>query len=214
MGLANLRTLCASVRAQCLGGEFISETGNHRGTEIHTPDEQIKSTSNNAGRIAGNRRASCHVPGHHCAGADNGPFTDRHAAKDGRAAADAGAPLHNGGHWFPIIIGLQAAFRGGRARHFIVDESHPVANEDFVFDLHGFADEGVAGDLAVTADARVFLNLDKRTHLRAVADFAAVEIDEVMDDDIASQLDVGRDHTELSGHKLHAKGDAETFGVA
>ena len=50
---------------------------------------------------------------------------------------------------------------------------------------HAFADEGVAGDLAVAADDGVFLDLDECADARAGADAAAIEIDEVrmMDDD-------------------------------
>ena len=64
-----------------------------------------------------------------------------------------------------------------------------------VFDRDAFADEGVAGDLAAAADAGVLLDLDKGADLRLVTDLAAVQIEEVAEPDVASQLDVRRNAT-------------------
>src|ERR1043166_9179872 len=88
-----------------------------------------------------------------------------------------------------------------RARHTVVDEGDAITDKDFVFDRHRFADEGMRGNLAAPADARIFLNLDESANPGAVADFAAVEIYEVVNGDIAPQLNVGRDDTELTGHE-------------
>lgn len=88
--------------------------------------------------------------------------------------------------------------------NFIIDESDAVADEDFVFDRHSFADKTVAGDFTVATDARVLLNLNERTNPGAVADLTTVKVDEVMDNNVAAELDIGRDDAKLSRHELTA----------
>ena len=65
-----------------------------------------------------------------------------------------------------------------------------MADEDLVLDGDAFADEGVALDLAVLADGGVFLDFDEGADLGAVADGAAVEVDEVVQLDVLSKDDV------------------------
>jgi len=55
-----------------------------------------------------------------------------------------------------------------------------MTDEDFVFKVDTFADKTVAGDFAIAPNARAFLNLNKRSDGRTIADFAAVEIYEMM----------------------------------
>lgn len=50
----------------------------------------------------------------------------------------------------------------GRPRKAVVDESHAVADEDFIFNRHALANKAVAGNLAPLADARAFLDFNKR----------------------------------------------------
>ena len=114
-----------------------------------------------------------------------------HARTERCALADAGL-FH-----FPVGLGLQRAVFVGGAGIAVVDEHHPVADENVVFDGHAFADEGVAGNLAVLADGGVFLNLDKSADLGVIADFAAVEIDELRKLYVFPQL--------------HARGDTQVF---
>ena len=57
---------------------------------------------------------------------------------------------------FQSALGLQLAARGRGARINIVDERDAVADEHVVFDRHAFADEGVAGDLAVACPTVAF----------------------------------------------------------
>ena len=59
-----------------------------------------------------------------------------------------------------------------------------MADEDLVLDPHSFADEGVALDLAGGADLDPALDLDEGADPGAVADPAAVEIREGVDDDV------------------------------
>src|SRR4029077_17051027 len=48
-----------------------------------------------------------------------------------------------------------------------------------------------AGDFAVAADPGVLLDLDKRADLGVIANFAAVQVDELREFDVLAQLDVG-----------------------
>ena len=103
--------------------------------------------------------------------------------------------------YFPVGVGLQVTPFGGRARILVVDENHTMTDEDFVFQADAFADKTVTGDFTVASDARALLNLHKRPDRRSVADLTAVEIYEMMNCDIAPELNVRRDYRELTGHE-------------
>src|SRR2546425_4860119 len=143
--------------------------------------------------VARDDRVSGHVPRHDAAGPDQRVLTDRYVRQNGCTRADGSALLHQRGLDFPVLLALQLPVWGGGAWVGVVDERHPVAYEDVVLDGHPFADERVAGNLAVLADPDVLLDLDKGTDLGVVADFTSVEIDELRQDDAAAQLDVGSD---------------------
>src|SRR2546425_115983 len=100
---------------------------------------------------------------------------------------------------FPVLLGLQRTVRSCGARVGVVDECDAVADEDVVLDGHAFANERVAGDLAVLADVRVLLNFDKGTDLGVVAYFAAIEVDEPRQLDAFAQLHIGR-NAEILAH--------------
>src|SRR5260370_8911022 len=51
----------------------------------------------------------------------------------------------------------------------------------------------MARDLAILADSGVLLNLYERAYLRVIANFAAIEIDELGELHIFSQLHIGSD---------------------
>ena len=93
----------------------------------------------------------------------------------------------------PVLLGLQLTVRGDGARVGIVDECHAVTDEDVVFDGHPFADERMAGNLAVVADLRILLDLDERADFRVVTHFTAVQVDEFRQPDTRTQLHVGSD---------------------
>jgi hypothetical protein len=97
---------------------------------------------------------------------------------------------------------LQKAFAGSGARNFIVDEDDTMANEDFILNRDTFADETVTGDLTLTADEGPLLDFDEGANPGFIANFAAVKVYEVMDDDVATQFDVRCNNTELSRHYL------------
>ena len=141
-------------------------------------------------RIAGDDGIRGDVLRDDAAGADDGVFTDGDFGKDRRAGADGGPFLDQGGLYGPIRLGLKPAVRGGGPRVGVVDEGHAVPDEDVVFDGHALADEGVAGDLAVFADGGVFLDLHKGADLGVVADRAAVEVDELRELHVFSELDI------------------------
>src|SRR5215469_354117 len=114
----------------------------------------------------------------HRAGADNGVFSDGHIRKNRGARTDRSALLDQGSLDFPIAFCLELAFPRRCARIGIVDEGDSMSDEDVVFYGYAFADESVAGNLAILPNGRVLLNLDERANLGVFSDFAAVKIDE------------------------------------
>jgi hypothetical protein len=76
-----------------------------------------------------------------------------------------------------------------------------VADEDFVFDSYALTNKGVARDFAVSSHAGALLNLDERPNPGAVTDLAAIKIYEVVNTNVAAQLNVRRDYAELSWHE-------------
>ena len=121
---------------------------------------------------------------------DDRALADPQAAEDDRARADRGAPLDDRRQELPVVVGLQGALVRRRARPLVVDEDDPVPDEDLVADLDTRADERVALDLAARADGRAALDLDERPDARPVADPAAVEVRERLDDHALAELDV------------------------
>jgi hypothetical protein len=86
---------------------------------------------------------------------------------------------------------LEFALCSGRTWKAIIDKDYSVAHEDVVFDGDAFADEGVAGNLAVSADLGVFLDLDKSADFCVVVDLTAVQINKWRELYVLSQSDVG-----------------------
>src|SRR5437870_597152 len=143
-------------------------------------------------RIPSHNRIVGHVAGHDAAGSDDGILPDDHVRQDRRPGPDRRAFPHQRCLDLPIHLGLEFPRRSCRPRIGVVDEDDAVADEDVVLDCHAFTDEGVARNLALPADLRIFLDLDERPDLCSVADLAAVEIDELRELDVLPQLDVGR----------------------
>ena len=104
----------------------------------------------------------------------------------------------------PLRSALPVCGRGPRIG--VVDERHAMADEDVVFDVHSFANKSMAGNLAVPADAGVFLNLDERADLCFVADLASIEIDEFRKLHVFAEFHVRRDaaDTRSQRHQLAA----------
>ena len=75
-----------------------------------------------------------------------------------------------------------------RARPLVVDEHHAVADEDLVLDRDAVADERVALDLAARADHGARAGSRRTVPIaRVVADRAAVEVRERLDDDAVAE---------------------------
>src|SRR6185436_11735149 len=72
-------------------------------------------------------------------------------------------------------------------RPLVVAEHDAVPDEDAVADRHAVADEGVALDLAARADDGAALDLDEGPDPRPVADAAAVQVGERVDDDAGAE---------------------------
>ena len=142
------------------------------------------------------------VGGYDCARTDDCAFPNRDAAKNRGATPNTRPTFHDRWHDRPVSLSLQCAALRCRARVFVIDKSDPMTNEHLVLDVDAFANEAMTRDLAIAADSRALLNLDERTDLRVVADFAAVKVDEVIDNHVPPELDIWRDDAELSRHAL------------
>jgi len=79
----------------------------------------------------------------------------------------------------PVTARLRSSFGCGCTWIGIVSKGYAVSDEDAVFNCHTFAYEGMAGYLAIAADASTFLNLDESAKTRAVSNLASVEVDEL-----------------------------------
>ena len=151
--------------------------------------------------ISSHRGMRRNICGDNRAGADDGVFADGHAAEYGRATANAGPALDDDGHDGPVIIRLYGASRPGGPRIFVVDEGHAMTHEDLVFDRHALTDKRVTRYFAVATHVGAFLNLDEGTDFSAVADLAAVEVNEMVNDYVTTESNVSSDYAELSGHE-------------
>lgn len=86
----------------------------------------------------------------------------------------------------PIRLGLKGTAGVGRPGVPVIDEGDVVADKHPVANGHALADKGVTGYLAVLADYGVLLDLDEAADPRAVADPAAVKVDESEDPHVFS----------------------------
>jgi hypothetical protein len=68
-----------------------------------------------------------------------------------------------------------------------------VPDEDLVFNRDAFTNEGAARYFTVASDPRALLNLDERADAGVVADLTTIQVDEVVDGDIAPRFNVRRD---------------------
>ncbi len=122
-------------------------------------------------------------------------------AENSCTAADAGPPLNDRWNNLPVSVRLQSPVRVSSPRIFVVEENDAVPDKDLVLDRDPLTNKGVARDFTVAAYPSAFLNFDERPNLAAIADFTAVEVDEVVDDYIAAEFNVRRDYTKLLRHE-------------
>src|SRR5262249_23110152 len=71
-----------------------------------------------------------------------------------------------------------------------------MSDEYMILNLDALANERVARDLHPPAHLRALLNLHEGADFRLVADLAPVEVHEIEDPDVLSELDVRRDRLE------------------
>src|SRR5512132_4312766 len=86
-------------------------------------------------------------------------FSNGHSTQNGDIAADGGAALNNGWRANPVCFRLGGAQICGGSWIFVVNEHHPVTNEDFVLDCDTFTHERMAGNFDSFANASAFLDL-------------------------------------------------------
>src|SRR6266852_1611214 len=130
-------------------------------------------------------------------GADNCFLSNRDIAEYCHSGTNRCAFLHHGPLDLPIVFGLQPTLGRGCARVGIIDESYAVTDENVVLDRDAFANEAVAGNLAVLSDGCVLLNFNKRSYFRVVAYLAAVNIDEFGKPDVSAELYIRGDTHEV-----------------
>lgn len=89
----------------------------------------------------------------------------------------------------------------------VVDKHDAVSYEHLVLDGDAFANEGVAGDLATSADHRVFLDLDEGADTRMVTDSTPVQVHEAMNRRVRGYLNVRGDSEEIrwAGSLVHVR---------
>src|SRR5262245_12041451 len=79
---------------------------------------------------------------------DQSAGADPDAAEDDDTGPERGAVFDDCREQLPVGVGLQAPVSGRGPWTLVVDEQHPVTDEDVVLDRHSVTDERVALDLA------------------------------------------------------------------
>src|ERR1700693_4387359 len=145
----------------------------------------------NSCRVSRNDGISRNILCYDASGADNCLLSNHDIAKQSHSRTNRSAFLHYRPIDLPILFGLQPALRRSCARVGIVNESYAVTNKHVVLDRDAFANEAMAGDLAILSDSRILLNLNKSPNFRVVTDFATIKIDELRQFDVLTKFDVG-----------------------
>src|SRR5437879_6210479 len=94
--------------------------------------------------VAGNYSIIRHIFCYDAARNDSGTLADSDAAKDRGPGTDRRPLLDQGRHAGPVGFGLKISLGGCCARVTIIYEDDAMADKDLVFDLHTFANEGMA----------------------------------------------------------------------
>lgn len=102
------------------------------------------SASQYSRRVSRHRRICGNIVDYDGAGADQRARADGQPAENCRTAADTGTAFDDGRNDLPLGVRLQCAIRARGARILVVDENDAMADKDFVFDSHPFADETMA----------------------------------------------------------------------
>src|SRR5206468_191330 len=90
----------------------------------------------------------------------------------------------------PIGLCLQLLICSGCAWESIIDKRHIVTDQDIILDSDTLADKGVALYFTILANPSSLLDLNECANLRIISDFAAIEIDEIVDFYTFTKLDI------------------------
>jgi hypothetical protein len=89
-----------------------------------------------------------------------------------------------------------------------------MTNKDMVFNRDAFADERVARDFAPLSNAGVFLDLHKGANLGFIADAASVQVDELSELHVLSELHIRRDTRIVVGRMIRVRAhDTFSFSI-
>jgi hypothetical protein len=164
-------------------------------------------------RVTCDNRAWRNIFRHDAAGSDRRSFANFYAAQNGCIGSNGGSSFDNRRDAVPIRFGLKLPTRGGGSRKTVIDKHHTVANKDFIFQRHSFADEGVAGDFAPVSYSRALLDFDKRADFDIVADLAAIEVREGENLDPLAKLHIWRNPLIKLFRIIHADTIARVAGT-
>lgn len=117
--------------------------------------------------------------GYHGTCSHQGSPAQDHSSEDRRIASNRRLFLHDGLRKLPLPLRHELSSLIGGFREIVIDEHDSVAHEHSVADSHARAYEAVARDLAVATDRHPSLNLDEGTNLGALANTAAIEVDQI-----------------------------------
>src|SRR6266568_2759659 len=106
---------------------------------------------------------------------------------------------HDGNHFgFDISLQPRRVSCDDSVRRHILRDYASRADDGVFADGHAFTNEGMAGDFAVLSDRCVFLDLNKRSNLRVISNFTAIQIDELRKLDSGAQIDIGRNRAKFA----------------
>ena len=103
-------------------------------------------------RVSRDNRVFGHVLRDRASRPDDGVFPNRQPGQDGGAGTNGGSSPDYRTFHLPVGVGLQFACGTGGARVAVVDEGHPVPDEDVVLDDYALTDKGMTGYLATFPD--------------------------------------------------------------
>jgi hypothetical protein len=131
---------------------------------------------------------ACNVLSYYSTSSYQRALTDCHTAKNNCSRTDGSPPADTRRHYLPIFFCLHFAIRGGRSWIWIIDEANVVPYKAVVLYRHAFANKRMRADLASRANRRILLDLNEWADLGPLTDRATIQIDEVADPNIATDL--------------------------
>jgi hypothetical protein len=158
--------------------------------------ETVASSTQEPGGNARDNLARSDVARHNRSGTYYCALADRDPTHNDRTASERGTFAHSRFDHLPIGWSSKGPVNIGCVRLQIVNEYHPVTDENLIFDHHALAQETVRRDLAPLADHHPLLDLDKGANSRFVAYPTGIDIDQVglEDPDVTTQFRINDRH--------------------